>query len=257
MDRVLNGQPVVPDTFVFCLCTEGSLRFRINHSEYDVSSGDVFVVLPKHIFSVIGKTSDLNVKSLHISPEDVQSSGIPDFGLLRKMAEKPCVKSCSIASDLETVYDLLMKYTGSDRPADIRIRESLVRTLVMMTSSLYDDVSVPGRKALSRRESIVSDFFDLLLESPDKYESLSYYADRLCVTPKYLSVAVKEVTGHTIRDWVNEAMLITAKKYIMTTDFSVQQIAEKLDFQTSSSFVRFFRKKTGYTPLEYRKTSQG
>lgn len=258
MDSVLNGQPVVPDTFVFCLCTEGSLRFRINHSEYDVSSGDVFVVLPQHIFSVLEKSDDLNVKSLHISPDDVQSmSGIPDFGLLRKMSGLPCIKACGMSSDLETIYDLILKYTGTERPADIRIRESLVRTLVLMTSSLYDDASVPGRKALSRKESIVSDFFDLLLEELDMRKSLSYYADRLCVTPKYLSVAVSEVTGHTIRDWINEAILITAKKYIMTTGYSVQQISEKLDFQTSSSFVRFFRKNTGYTPLEYRRTNRG
>lgn len=258
MDSVLNGQPVVTDVFVICICTGGRLRFRINHSGYDVSSGDVFVVLPHHIFSVLEKSDDLEVKALHISPDDVQSmSGIPDFGLLRKMSELPCIKACSIVHELETVYDLLMRFSDSGRPADIRIREAMVRAFVVMTASLYDDVSVPGRKALSRKESIVSDFFDLLLEGLDFGKSLPYYADRLCVTPKYLSVAVKDVTGHTIRDWINEAMLISAKKYIMTTGFSVQQISEMLDFQTSSSFVRFFRKNTGYTPLEYRKINQG
>ena len=66
-------------------------------------------------------------------------------------------------------------------------------------------------------------------------------------------MTIKSVTGYSIQKWINEVIIIEAKRYIKTTTYTIQQISEELNFHTSSSFVRFFTQHTGYTPLEYRK----
>lgn len=66
-------------------------------------------------------------------------------------------------------------------------------------------------------------------------------------------MTIKSVTGYSIQKWINEVIIIEAKRYIKTTTYTIQQISEELNFHTSSLFVRFFKQHTGYTPLEYRK----
>lgn len=66
-------------------------------------------------------------------------------------------------------------------------------------------------------------------------------------------MTIKSVTGYSIQKWINEVIIIEAKRYIKTTTYTIQQISEELNFHTSSSFVRLFKQHTGYTPLEYRK----
>lgn len=109
------------------------------------------------------------------------------------------------------------------------------------------------KKACSRQETLTRRFFDLMFKHYKTDRSVSFYADRLCVTPKYLSSNVKEVTGHPVQKWMTEIVIADVKRRLRTTDQSVQQISEELHFLTASSFIRFFRTHVGCTPLEYRK----
>ena len=106
---------------------------------------------------------------------------------------------------------------------------------------------------MTRQEQLTQDFFTLLLEHHERQHGVAFYADRLCISAKYLSSVVKSVTGYAPHTWINEAVVMQAKRKIRTTDRSIQQIAESLHFATSTSFVRFFRQHTGCTPLDYRK----
>lgn len=92
-----------------------------------------------------------------------------------------------------------------------------------------------------------------MLQNYESQRRVSFYADKLCVTPKNLAKVVKGVTGHSVQEWINEVVVIEAKRCLKTSDMSVFQISERLHFMTPSSFVRFFRQHTGFTPLEYRK----
>ena len=67
-----------------------------------------------------------------------------------------------------------------------------------------------------------------------------------------MTTAVKSVTGRSVQNWIMAMVLIYAKRYLKTTALTIQQITDKLCFQTTSSFIRFFKQNTGLTPLEYR-----
>ena len=104
----------------------------------------------------------------------------------------------------------------------------------------------------SRQEVLTEKFFEVLSKYYIKERSVAFYAEKLCLTPKYLSMTVKKVTGFPITSWMNEVVIIEAKRLLKMTDSTVLQISEELNFPNPSFFGRFFKQYAGMTPLAYR-----
>ena len=107
--------------------------------------------------------------------------------------------------------------------------------------------------AKPRNEQLTDDFFVLLSRHYRRERSVKFYASRMNRTPKYLSGAVKRITGRSISDWIDEVVVIEIKRQLKTTDRTVLQISEELNFSSPSVFVQYFRHHTGMTPRQYRK----
>jgi AraC-like DNA-binding protein len=122
----------------------------------------------------------------------------------------------------------------------------------MEIAATYSALSPKSTKAVSRQELLTEEFFKVLLKNYTKERSVAFYAEKLCLTPKYLSMTVKSVTGHPISEWINEAVIIEAKRMLKVTDLTVLQISEELNFPNSSFFGRFFKQYTEMTPLQYK-----
>jgi len=95
------------------------------------------------------------------------------------------------------------------------------------------------------------------LSLAEKYASLhrdtGFYAEKLCLTSKYLSRLVKEKTGRTAKEIILNYVSLQAKTMLIGTDLTVQQISDALHFPSQSVFGKFFRKANGLSPSEYRK----
>lgn len=83
--------------------------------------------------------------------------------------------------------------------------------------------------------------------------SISYYADKLCVTSKYLSQVVYKVSGRFAGDWITDFVILEAKALLKSRKYTVQQIADKLNFANQSFFGKYFKDKVGCSPSEYQK----
>lgn len=105
-----------------------------------------------------------------------------------------------------------------------------------------------AEQAHIKSDNLSDDFFRLLALHYREQHSVKYYAEQMHLTPKYLSTAIKRATGRPILDWIHEAILIDAKMLLRTTDMTVQEIADQLNFSSSSAFIQFFKKHTGTTP---------
>ncbi len=87
----------------------------------------------------------------------------------------------------------------------------------------------------------------------DKKITLSDAASRICLSPKYLSRIFKKSTGMSFRDYKISVKTDKAKRLLDTTGFSVEQISYRLGYLNSESFIRIFKKSTGFTPSEFRR----
>lgn len=110
-----------------------------------------------------------------------------------------------------------------------------------------------NRPASSRKEQLFNEFQKLLLKYHTGEHAPSFYADRLCVSTKYLSAVCEEVSGKSCKRWIDEQILLEAEVMLRRTDATILQISEQLNFKDASNFGKYFRRLTGVSPKDYRK----
>ncbi|MCL2596664.1 MAG: AraC family transcriptional regulator [Paludibacter sp.] len=91
-------------------------------------------------------------------------------------------------------------------------------------------------------------FIKMVEEYYRKEHCVKFYADKICLTPKYLSSVIYEVSGKHASDWIHEYIVLEAKVLLKSTDMDIKNISEILHFCTPSHFGRFFKRYTNYTP---------
>ena len=108
--------------------------------------------------------------------------------------------------------------------------------------------------AACRKEYIFERFYESLVQSYQSERSVKFYADQLCLTPKHLSGVVKEVSGKTVGEWIDELVILEAKALLNSSSMNIQEIADRLNFANQSFFGKYFKHYTGMSPKEYRKS---
>lgn len=117
-----------------------------------------------------------------------------------------------------------------------------------------EDKSVNDRK-LTRDEIYFQSFIDLLVNNYQKEHLVDFYANALNITPHYLTLIVKRLTGQTVSDIIFQLIFSEAKSLLQNPNISIQQIAEQLHFSDQSAFGKFFKRKSGISPRLYRETA--
>jgi AraC-like DNA-binding protein len=87
-----------------------------------------------------------------------------------------------------------------------------------------------------------------------KERAVKFYADKLFISPKYLSLLVKEATGRSAANFIDEFVVLEAKNMLRFSGKNIQQIAYALNFSNQSSFGKYFKHLTGMSPTEYQKS---
>lgn len=95
-------------------------------------------------------------------------------------------------------------------------------------------------------------FMDLLEHHYQQHRDVKFYADKLSLTPKYLSKIIDEDTGMSATEWINSYVLLEAKALLKSTDLTIQQISLQLNFPSQSHFGKYFKNHTNLSPKEYR-----
>ena len=109
-----------------------------------------------------------------------------------------------------------------------------------------------GENRPYKDDSTLTRFFILVEKHAVSQRDTGFYADKLCLTPKYLSRLVKEKTGRTAKEIVTNYVALQARSMLLGTELTVQQISDSLHFPSQSVFGKFFKKATGLSPREYR-----
>ena len=152
-----------------------------------------------------------------------------------------------------TMYHLIkeeLEQPDYERKKDVIQRYCEIWILKNFSFSEVDEIPEIHKPA-NRKEQIFRDFLTLLEQYYTQERSISFYADRMCLTSKYLSTIVKEVSGKHGMQWIDEYVVLEAKALLRDGSMSVKQISDKLNFPSQSMFGRFFKKMTGYSPKQF------
>lgn len=107
-------------------------------------------------------------------------------------------------------------------------------------------------RKMTRQETMLRQFIDLVNEYGLKERNQKFYADRLCVTPSHLGFVIKQASGETVMTWINRNIIMHAKSMLKYSDKMIFEIADELNFPNPSFFNKFFKRHTGMTPKAYR-----
>lgn len=247
------GKTFVFDGIVFCLCINGNICLKLNHNKYSIQRDELFIILPHHPFSIVDSSADLEMKNIYLSADYLCGLFIPDLNLLKQTAMHPLLQlNKEKLEELKSLHHMIERYKKREGNICKTIRKTLMHALILITVSLSQQDTSGHTPIISRQEILAQNFFDLLLQYHMVERSVSFYADKLCVSPKYLSATIKLETGFPAQNWIYEILIMKIKHYIQTTNYAIQQIAEIFNFQSSASFIRFFKQHTGHTPLVHR-----
>lgn len=125
------------------------------------------------------------------------------------------------------------------------------RCLELVRSILESGSSGSGHN-LSRADEVLDRFFRLLADLHTQERSVHFYADKLCLSPKYFSKLIKEASGRSASDWIDAYVLQDAKTCLKDPDLSIKQIVSRLNFADQPAFTKFFKMHTGMTPAQFR-----
>ena len=152
---------------------------------------------------------------------------------------------------LEDRMNLVIEYIGKEHQFKA---ESLRASYTMFLLDLLDimEKSLVNSNISERTETIFIKFIRLLPFHFTEHHDVKFYADQLFITTTHLSRVVRQTTGRTVVDYIEQMLLMEASWLLQTSDLSISQIAARLHFSDQSSFGRFFRRLKGLTPKAYR-----
>ncbi len=105
---------------------------------------------------------------------------------------------------------------------------------------------------VSRKEEMIRMFFTLIFEHFRNAKDVSFYAEKLCVSPKYLSSLVKQIAGKPAKECIDYCVILESK-VLLNSSYTIQEVSQQLNFPNQSFFGKYFKKHTGMSPLNYRR----
>jgi AraC-like DNA-binding protein len=257
--------PSSPSRFeavLFLGVSEGDMDIQIDYVKYRVYKNSLILIMPTHITHFVGGSPNVKGWVFAISKTYMEA-------LSYTKQQPPIVISyMQFKKNPLTVFtpeEYNSVYAGMDfvrsnihRQTHLFYKEKIALALKMFFFDLgnvyfskREHFSTP---TLSRKEELFTDFQTLLREHCKKQHDVKFYANKLCITTQYLSSILKEQSGRSASQWIQDALMIEAKGMLKAPRINVQQVANELNFPDQSTFGKFFKKHTGISPLTFRKS---
>ena len=252
-------EPFKLDITTAVIYEEGSAVIRINMKEYHIAAPAMVVMLGDQTFQYLSTDHQPKVKAFVFSNkllEGLFNDAHTPATLYRVVFDNPVLQLDKDSKFvLDTFYNMLHGLikapTGDNR---LEAAKHLILALFygyMSTSQIRAKDKDENR---NRATDLSDEFLELLHANYKTNREIGFYADRLFVTPKYLSRCVKEVTGRTAGDWIDNHVINESKALLASTRLTIQQISDRMGFLSTALFGKFFKRVEGITPTAYRKS---
>ena len=240
--------------FVMSYCISGELHIRYDNCEYTIKAGDLLFLFPGHQICSYERTDDFLMTHVMVTPKLAQN--LRETYILKSKIVYYNHPVVHLTNDENTYIIKGLSILKSILVNDFLYKDYIVKHFfelsILFINNLEDIKILPERKK-SRVEQIFEQFCDLFFANYRQSRKIIWYADKLCITPKYLSSVIKITTGKTAAEWINDCIIMEIKNLlILNKQLEVKEIASSMGFENLSSFCSYFKKHTGTTPMEFR-----
>ncbi len=256
--------PVRFNGFLAFFCIEGSFSIDINLRSYKVEEGSLIIYTPGNIVRVTSYDSK-EIQKLNFilvaSTESFITDVRVDFGRLYEDSllalKDPCIRLADGERTLLEKYyyladALLRTYISNNDKAVKYLSASIFSLMGSIWKNRLDAAERQVKPRSVRSNTIYENFLKLVAEHHASQRNVKFYADKLCLTPKYLSKLIKEISGRSAADWLDGFIILDTKNLLKYSNLSIKEIAFRMHFASVPSFYKFFYKEVGMTPATYR-----
>lgn len=241
--------------YIVEILLEGEMHCSINLHNLHAKAPCLITLLPDFVLHIDSASEDCKALILAHNAQFADDLQMNDYSYRAKQAARayPCNKLTekqlqTAVRHIQLIQDVLQQNNPNVRDCTVKLTSSLFHYLQGCFTELYQ-----RQTTLSRSEQLTADFYSLIEQNCLLHKNLAWYAEQLCITPKYLANVIKRMTGKSAGSWLDEFVLLQAKTLLTTSRLTIQQIADHLGFKNQSHFGTFFRRAAGICPKNYRK----
>lgn len=257
--------PVRLNAYLVLFCIGGSVRMSINMKEFVLEKDQLALLIPGYIGQVVDfdrtrkdeiqyilvGVSRNYLTSLHLDLNHLFNEGV-------QLLDTPCVK---LSEEEKSIAFNYLKLARSILESSLSNKReclgSLISSLFFLSKGIFSQRVEAARldagSRSPRAEEVFKKFIRLLGEYHMQERMVGFYADKLALSPKYLSKLVKQASGRRAPEWIDSFVIMEAKNFLRYSDMSVKEIVFRLHFPDQPAFTKFFKSHTGTTPVQFRK----
>lgn len=247
------------DAYLFILIDEGYARMNINCCDQLLGKGTLLLLKPYVPISIFTPSVNYHSSLLLIDKYYMEHTAESNrfHGLLNRFIAMHRV-SVIVLDDTQRdsiacSWNCLVRITSTMNVyKEDAIKYFLNIVLAELSDILYSKTNNDSAPII-HKDKLFQQFLQLLTANFSTRHSISFYAKELGISSVYLSRIVKEISGKTVHDYISERLYIAAKHLLTSTDFTISEIADKLNFSDQSAFGKFFKAYEHISPLKYRK----
>ncbi len=257
-DSILRGLrfPYKISKVTQLVIAEGEMSCIVDFYSYTLKAPSMAMFFPGQVIESIEASSDFQGFGMVTSEEFTDSLNLPV-----SFQERLSYKSNHFYSLNEEGLNAFMNcYTQvasilnrDDHP----YREEIIRHLFSAYyygMGYYVHNAQQQKSVMTGSQEVCEKFIALAAEHFKEHRDIGFYADRLCITNKYLSAILKQETGMTALEWIEKYVVLYAKSCLSSTSMTVQEISNELDFPSQSVFGKYFKRVEGMSPKAYRQS---
>lgn len=239
------------------LCLGGTCRYRFNGKEFELHAGDLSIIRKRKMIEGIELSDDFRAKIIYAKPKFIElCTPQSNYGMKGTLALfLDPVMHLTPEQQIVCRRDFeMLQLRIQDREHRfyhemlINAMQTAILDFYDFHARLYDESDISTQNA-----SIMSRFLKMLEEGTYReHREVTYYADRLFVTPKYLSEVSKKVSGYAANYWINRYTILDISRLLRDKSLSFVQISDMFEFSSPAYFSRYVQQHLGLNPTDYR-----
>ena len=248
------GQPYRLQEGRIAIVTNGSARVLINLIEYIFLPDHISLIAPNSIIQIIEVSHDFDAHMMAVDLNFLPISGKEEFFTHFLQQKKNLLFPLSTEEQIHIENFVTVMWSVLQEPV---FRKEVIQHLLV--GLLYNIEYIAKSKGQAELSPLThqNDIFQRLISLVNTYSkterNVSFYANKLCLTPRYLNTVIRQTSQQTVMDWINQSIILEAKVLLKHSNRLVYQISDELNFPNPSFFSKFFKRMTGMTPQEYQK----
>lgn len=258
-EHLVDGHPYHPSESAFLFLKQGKLKMKEQINDLELIPNSIILIDPRTVYEILEYSDDLEIFILSYNRDFVENLFLKFNKLnayktirteFRKVYQASEGEFNTFWRNIKNIDFYLNQEHTNDY--DFEVVESLFTAMVYQMANLIAKNKSISKEKMTRSHEIVLDFIKLLSDNYLKEKNVDFYAQKLMLSTRHLSTVLKEVTGKSANQIINEFIFNEAKALLSSTLKPINKIANHLKFSDQFAFSHFFKKHQNMSPSDYR-----